>query len=92
MTEQALQLNGFKKKKSGSEYWFELNIRNHKFVTNDNLYNNNKDKWHIGYQNTKEMEELFWFNCKLIFDVEFKTMFRILTGIEFKLAHQRKLI
>ena len=83
MTEEKLKQNGFKKKKLSDDYWFELNIRHHKFITNDTLRNKNQDKWFIGYQNKKEMDEPFWFNCKMSNDAEFKTMFRILTGIEF---------
>jgi hypothetical protein len=91
MTEQELINNGFKKRAYGDSYWFELKIRNHLFLTNDTYGAKKKDEWHIGYQDTKQ-SEVFWFNRNLTNDTEFKMIFHLLTGIGFKLAHQRKLI
>lgn len=91
MTEKELINMGFKKKKSDSDYWFVLKMRKHVFITNDTLCNNKKDKWIIGYQ-TNGMEDMFWFNNNLKDAGAFKIIFHVLTGVDFKLAHQRNLI
>ena len=91
MTEQQLIQMGFKKKKLDDDYWYELSFKGHKFVTNDTLRNKRKDKWFIGYQ-TKWDNDEFWFNEKLSEEGTFKIVFHLLTGSEFKLAHQRKLV
>lgn len=92
MTAETLLHNGFKKKTYDQHFWFELKKGNHLFLTNDTTYNRNTDVWHLGYQNLKTMEDPFWFNKNLVSDAEFKIIFHMLTGIEFKLAHQRNLI
>ncbi len=93
MTEQDLIHMGFKKKTLDSEYWYELKCKEHIFISNDTSYNNRKDDWMIGYQNSKEKNtDTFWFNENLSEEAVFKIVFHLLAGIEFKLAHQRKFI
>lgn len=92
MKEQDLINMGFKKENFDGEYWYEIVCRNHKFITNDTAFNKKKDRWHIGYEDTEIKTDIFWFNNNLTEEPVFKTMFRVLTGVEFKLAHQRKLI
>jgi len=92
MKEQDLINCGFKKKKEGDYYWYELKIKKHKFITNDALNNDGKDYWFIGYTQRKDMDDIFWFNEKLSEEGVFKIMFRVLTGLEFKLAYQRNLV
>ncbi len=66
MTEKQLKQFGFKQKGSRKDgYWFELNSRNHKFITCDNFFNKGKDEWNIGYQHKKHDPEIFWFNNNL---------------------------
>ena len=89
MTELQLITMGFKKKKFDVDYWYEFNYKGHKFITNDSVRNNKKDRWYIGYQN-KFDNDGFWFNGKLKDEGTFKIVFHLLTGIDFKLAHQRK--
>lgn len=84
MTESELIKNGFKKKTFDDEYWFELNTGSHKFITNDSSFNNRTDRWVVGYEKQKEMVEPFWFNNNLDNYSHFKTVFKILTGNEFK--------
>ena len=91
MKEEELIQLGFKKKKSGNDYWYELRYRKHIFLTNDTIRNNRKDKWFIGYCPSKT-EDTFWFNDNLKEQGMFPIIFHLLTGKEFKLAHQQKLI
>lgn len=71
-----------------SLFWYELRKGNHVFITNDNRFNKGKDTWHIGYENEKNCEEC-WFGNRLKEMGQFKIVFRMITGKEFKLAHQR---
>lgn len=93
MKEQDLINMGFKKKLFDNEHWYELKCKNHVFITNDTMRNSRKDKWFIGYEDSMyKNSDTFWFNENLIEESAFKIIFRVLTGVEFKLAHQRKLI
>lgn len=91
MTENKLLQLGFKKKTFDDDYWYELSFKDHKFITNDTLRNERKDEWFIGYQNKADNAD-FWFNEKLNDVGVFKIVFHLFTGIEFKLACQRKLV
>lgn len=73
---------GFKRKGSHSEYWYELNIGNHRFITSDSNFL--KNDWIIGYSNKKHSwNETFWFNDKLKFEsIIFPVIFKSLTGKE----------
>ncbi len=84
MTEKELKQNGFKKIKSGGDYWYEFKFRRHLFITNDSTYNNGQDEWHIGYDNKKfSGEETFWFNSRLDEVKQFRAVFKLLTGVKF---------
>lgn len=80
MKEDVLEFLGFKKKKSGKYYWFELKFKNHKFITNDNLYC--KSKFIIGYYrlNDKINQDTFWFDDNLSKGDCFQQVFKALTG------------
>lgn len=91
MTEQQLINMGFKKQLFQGEYWFELKMRSHVFITNDRFGAKKNGDWFVGYQNNRTSEE-FWFNRNLNGAGEFRILFHVLTGCELKLAHQRKLI
>lgn len=83
MKRNELEFLGFKIKKHGDAYWFVLKYKNHLFITNDNFYNNYKDKWHIGYENTKHKnEDTFWFNNNIKNGEDFMNVFKALTGKE----------
>lgn len=64
-------LLGLSFKKKGNikhGYWFELKVGRHRFLTNDNSFNKNKDKWVIGYENTSttkgDFTDVIWLeNC-----------------------------
>lgn len=93
MKEQDLINMGFKKKVLDTDHWYELKCKNHVFITNDTMRNNGKDKWFIGYEDSRHKNyDTFWFNGRLTEETVFRIIFHVLTGIEFKLAHQRKLI
>jgi hypothetical protein len=92
MTEQQLIKMGFKKKKLDDEYWYEFRTNGHLFLTNDTFFNEGKDEWIIGYQKTKGRYEEYWFNQRLKDASVFIVVFHLLTGREFKLVSQRKLI
>lgn len=93
MTRKELIQLGFKMKGTRIEgYWYELKFKEHSFITCDNLFNKGKDKWNIGYLNTKnkEYEDYFWFNNKLLIAGSFTAIFFVLTGKEFELPRRRK--
>lgn len=72
-------------------FWYILLKGKHLFITNDSVFNKGKDTWCIYYQNMETYEVCF-FSKRLKEMGQFKIIFRILTGKEFKLANQQKLI
>ncbi len=91
MKAEELKLLGFKKVIMDDDYWFEFRTGKHLFLTNDTSKNNRRDYWYIGYENDKEKNmDIYWFNEKLKEPNQFKSVFQILTGREYKLPIQKK--
>jgi len=90
MTKQDLLNFGFEIIQEDQYYWFELKYKNHRFISNDNAFNDGKDEWHLGYEDINIYEDTFWFNGNLNEKGMFPIIFNLLTGKEFKLANQRK--
>src|ERR1700747_1546397 len=79
MKDKELIRLGFAKVVMHDSYWFELCIRHHKFITNDNVFNGNYNRWNIGYQNLRTNEE-FWFNNRLTQKTAFKYIYKTIIG------------
>lgn len=78
MTSAELAQRGFKRKNWHGDYWFELKVGKHKFMTNDNLYNGNKDAWHVGYFFGNHEET--WFDNNIESTFRFDLLFLAIVG------------
>ena len=79
MTTIELLSLGFKKKNLNGDYWYELCVGKHTFLTNDSVFNNGRDNWIVGYQHKHDD---FWFNNRLKSKSDFLVVFKVLTGKE----------
>ena len=84
MTTQELKDLGFKKKKQDIYYWYRLIVRDtkgkkHEFITNDNSFFRNTNKWVIGW-NYNNDPDIFWFNNRLESLTQFRVIFEMLTS------------
>jgi len=84
--ESLLKFLNFKMKgdKRGG-YWFELKHGDHLFITCDDLFNEGKDEWIIGYQNIKLDEEPYWFNNEIKTPTQFTRLFEAITNCMFSI-------
>jgi hypothetical protein len=79
LTPEVLKKIGFKKKRSGDGYWFELKYKNWTFITNDNYYS--ETCWHIGFSEREHTSEtIFLHHCDNL--QHFKQLFLVLTNSE----------
>lgn len=78
MTTVDLVKRGFKRIRLDDDYWFELKIGKHKFLTNDTGYNKGKDKWHVGYYHGKE--DFVWFDNQINSPFKFDLLFLAIIG------------
>jgi hypothetical protein len=79
LTPEILKQLGFKKKRGGDGYWFELKYKKWTFITNDNYYS--EKNWHIGYAHKEHTSEFtFLTHCDTV--EYFKLLFFVLTNSE----------
>lgn len=85
MDKAVLELMGFKKKGDKNGYWYELVFNEHRFITNDNHYNENKDVWHVGYENLNNDDDIDWLNMQVNHHQKFNDFFAIVTDHQLSL-------
>lgn len=65
MKQEELKFLGFKRKGDKNGFWYEVNFKNHRFITNDDSNYKYEKKWYVGYENKKSEEEIYWFQTNI---------------------------
>ncbi|MES2382493.1 MAG: hypothetical protein V4538_15705 [Bacteroidota bacterium] len=92
MKESELIFMGFKKYVLDDYYWYELLFENHRFISNDNSFNEGKDEWHLAYENTSQIDDIIWLDNKINTSKKFMDFFTIVTDKLFSINGKHTLI